>query len=229
MAAHLRSMGLDYPSFQSPGSGGEKSRPARSRSCSQKRPRHPSESCCLLCARSLETQGSHISLALRKKKWVYMWTDKIVHKASKLHFVTCAVFAIPTVRVDAGTSVGALCVLTPRVFVTVWAECALIHIWTHTNTQLTVYLPVHYWFKKIHQQQQKQLLDTHPDKLVDFLPTSRCWHSVLWCLPAGKSQRYTGTRQSCQHGSPSPETIRSPEDEEAHRTPLEHTAQSSTI
>lgn len=58
------------------------------------------------------------------------------------------------------------------------------------------------------------------DRLVDFLPTSHCWHSALWCLPAGKSHHYTDRPQSCQHGSLSPETSRSPEDEEAHRTLL---------
>lgn len=65
----------------------------------------------------------------------------------------------------------------------------------------------------------------HRDRPVDVHPICHCWCSAPWCHPAGKSQRYTDRPQSCWHGSPSPETSRSPEDEEAHRTLLQHTCQ----
>lgn len=45
--------------------------------------------------------------------------------------ITCAVFAISSVWVDTGAGVGAFCVLTAGVIITVRAQSTLIHICTH--------------------------------------------------------------------------------------------------
>lgn len=54
-----------------------------------------------------------------------------------LHLVTCAVLAVSTVRVGTCAGVGALCVLTSCMFVTVRSQSTLIHILTHR--QINVY------------------------------------------------------------------------------------------
>lgn len=130
------------------------------------------------------------------------------------HLVTCAVFAISTVWMDTCAGVEAFCVLTSGMFITVRTQSALIHIW-HTQTQKSLE-----GFFLSDALLIKINLLTYPDRQVDSLPTSHCCCNALWCLPAGKSHHCTDRPQSRQHGSLSPETSRSPEDEEPHRTLL---------
>lgn len=152
---HLCSMGLDRPSFLSPGSAGETSRSAHSRCRSQKQPDCPSESCCRLCGRTLETRGSHTSLALGEHKHTTNGFHKVSWTALSptwtlvdLHLVTCAVFAVSAVRVDTGAGVGALRVLTTSVFITVRSQSTLIHICTHTHRYFFIFwffFPTDHW------------------------------------------------------------------------------------
>lgn len=135
---HLCSRGRDCPSFQSPDSGGEGHPPARSQPHSRKRPRHPTESCCPLCDQNLESRGFYTSPALgkrnkkKKKEWLQIVGSENSLRGFHPCLVTCAVFAISTVRARARTSVRTFCVQTSGVFVAVGSQSALVHIWSHT-------------------------------------------------------------------------------------------------
>lgn len=127
-------MGQHHPNLLFPGTGAEMSQSAHSRCHSWTQPRCPLESCSRIGDRSQESQGSRTLLALNahKNSWVYKGMEETAACVTWLCcHITCAVFAISSVWVDTGAGVGAFCVLTAGVIVTVRAQSTLIHICTH--------------------------------------------------------------------------------------------------